>query len=117
MLGVAIGLIMAATIDVDDTFIAFMVLLISIGALLSITLVNSILWSTTLYHNRALKYIAAPLLVVTGWLALLALVLVYNQVLAYFAFGGGGIAGSILFLAVAIGVVVLNLFAIHRYRQ
>ena len=114
ILGIGIGLIMARTIDANEEFIAFMILLVSFGLLLLITLINAVLWSTTVYDGWASKYLVAPALVITGWFAVLVLLLVYHQVLIYFAFGR--ITEIIATAAFVIGITVLNLFAIHRYR-
>ena len=51
------------------------------------------------------------MLIAAAWLVFLALILVYNLVLAYFV--SGGWAGPLAVVALATGIVVLNLFARH----
>ncbi|MGR9107392.1 MAG: hypothetical protein ACU843_10740, partial [Gammaproteobacteria bacterium] len=117
LFGMFAGLVLAWLSDADHAMSGLLLLVCSLGLLLLISLVNAVLWSTRLYDHLAMKIIAGPALVVVAWFALLALIFVYNQVLIDLAFGGAGIAGVLFILLFASAIGLLNLIAIHRFRQ
>ena len=106
-----VGLVIAAVWGEDEMELAMFVLLYSLGVLLAMTLVDGVLWSTTLFDSWAGRYIGGPMLIVTAWLAVLGLLLLYNLVLSYFV--AGGWAGPLALAALVTGIVVLNLFALR----
>ncbi len=110
-----VGLVIAALASADEIAVAMFVLMLSLGILLVMTLVDGVLWSTTLFDSWAARYLAGPMLVLVAWVAMIALFLAFSMVLSYFV--SGGWAGPLGAATLATGIVVLNLFALHAYHH
>jgi len=113
VLGVTVGLVLAWAVGPDELLLAFVVLEVSAGALVLATLIDGILWVTTVYRSRTLRLLAGPGLVLVAWLALLALIVVYLQFLPFLMVDS--IAGAISAVLIAVAVCALNLAAIRRF--
>ncbi len=115
LLAFGVALIIVNVTSGDEGAVAFLVLIASLSVLMVMTLVDGVLWSTTLFDSWAARYLGGPMLVVAPWLASLVLLLVYNLVLSYFV--SGGWAGPLAVAALPTGIVVLNLYALHAYHD
>ena len=60
LLAFGVGLVIATAMTADEMALAFFVLLASLGVLLVMTLVDGVLWSTTLHDSWAARYLGGP---------------------------------------------------------